>query len=444
MSPDVKNLPVVAVVGRPNVGKSSLVNRVLGRREAIVEAVPGVTRDRHGYVAEWSGRHFELVDTGGLEPGARGLEQSAAEQAEVALETADVVVLVVDAQAGPLQDDMIVAERLRRARKPVVVAVNKVDDGRDSPLAAAFFRLGLGDPYPVSALHGTGSGDLLEAVVGLLPATGRRDDSWASLAIVGRPNVGKSSLLNSLVGDARSIVDSTPGTTRDPVDSIIELDGGRRLRLVDTAGMRRQVRIDDPIEYFSWLRARRTLERADVAALVVDGEAGPTTHDQHIAEAIVQKGRACVLVINKWDLVRGEDADPRLLERDIKDRMRFISWAPVVRTAALTGRGVDRIIPTVEGAVEAHRRRLPTAQVNRLIQAAQEARPHPRIRGRAIRVLYSVQAAVAPPTFVLFTNGSLEPSYLRFLENRLRAADPFTGTTIRLRYRIKTRREVEA
>src|SRR5918996_4679862 len=386
-------MPVVAIVGRPNVGKSSLVNRILGRREAIVETMPGVTRDRKHFATEWNGRSFEVVDTGGLEPGADGLNARVAEQAQVAIEAADAIVLVVDASVGPNQDDLIVADLLRKSRKPVVVAANKVDDPADEPLAAAFFRLGLGEPRPLSALHGRGSGDFLEALVAALPEVDRdADDAWGAVAIIGRPNVGKSSILNALTGQERSIVDSIPGTTRDPVDAHMRVPDGRRLRIVDTAGMRRQVQIKDPLEYFSYLRANRTLERVDAAILVVDAWEGITGHDQRIADAIVESGRACVVVLNKWDLAPADELERERFERRSRHRLRFIEWAVLVRTSALSGRGVTRILPAVERAVAAHRRRLPTAAVNRVIAAAQEERPPARVRGRPTRILYAVQA----------------------------------------------------
>lgn len=443
-APSSTGLPVVAVVGRPNVGKSSLVNRVLGRREAIVEEMPGVTRDRRGFTAEWAGRDFEIVDTGGLEPGAEGLDERVAEQAQVAIEAADTIVLVVDGQAGPSQDDHEVAELLRRSGKPVIVAVNKIDDPRDEPMAAAFFRLGLGEVHAVSALHGRGSGDLLDAVAEHLPEeSGVVDDAWASVAIVGRPNAGKSSLLNALLGENRSIVDSAPGTTRDPVDSYLGLDATRRVRIIDTAGMRRQTKIEDPIEYFGYLRSRKTLTRADVAVLVVDIGEGVTGHDQRIAEEILEAGRACVVVLNKWDLAPKDETDRKRLERDVKDKLRFVPWATVVRTSALTKRGVEKILPAVDAAVKSHRRRLATAEVNRIIRTAQERRPHPRSAGRSIRILYAVQARTAPPTIILFTSGRLEESYLRHLENRVRESEPFAGSPIRFEMRRRTRRSLE-
>jgi GTP-binding protein len=433
-------------VGRPNVGKSSLVNRIVGRREAIVDAAPGVTRDRHSMAAEWAGRRFEIIDTGGLEAGATGLEERVADQAAVAIEAADVVVLVVDIAVGPTEDDSVVAAILRRSKKPVVVAANKADDPRDEPSAADFYRLGLGRPVPVSALHGRGSGDFLDALVARLPrdadgegAASAAARPWASLAIVGRPNVGKSSMLNALLGEDRAIVAPTPGTTRDPVDAQLSLVDGRRIRLVDTAGMRREVKIEDPIEYFGRLRARRTLERVDAALLCVDSSEGVTALDQRIAREIETQGRACVVALNKWDQVPSDELDRSRLERAVSERLRWLGWAPRVRTSAHTGRGLRRILPAVEDAVDSHRARLPTAEVNRVIAAAQDERPHPRAGGRPRRILYAVQADVGPPTFVLFATGTLDVSYLRYLEGRLRAAYSFAGSPIRIRVRRRTR-----
>ncbi|MGH2752807.1 MAG: ribosome biogenesis GTPase Der, partial [Actinomycetota bacterium] len=333
----VAGIPVVAVVGRPNVGKSSLVNRVLGRRAAIVQETPGVTRDRRSFEAEWGGLRFEIVDTGGLEPGARGLDARVAEQAQVAMTAADLIVFVVDATTGPTQDDLEVAVKLRRGETPVLVAVNKVDRPDDLTPVADFYKLGLGEPLPVSALHGTASGDLLERLVAMLPEKGAGPGrGWASAAIVGRPNVGKSSILNRLLKEERSIVDARPGTTRDPVDSILEVDDDRTLRIVDTAGMRREVQIKDPVEYFSFLRSRGTLKVVDAALLVIDAAEGITGHDQRLASEIIGSGRACVIALNKWDLVGGMETDRERFERAIKDDLRFLPWATVVRTSAVT------------------------------------------------------------------------------------------------------------
>ncbi|MDQ3957333.1 MAG: ribosome biogenesis GTPase Der [Actinomycetota bacterium] len=440
--PAATGLPVVAVVGRPNVGKSSLVNRVLGRRDAIVEETPGVTRDRRSFVAEWGGRRFEIVDTGGLEPGAEGLDARIVEQAEVAMAAADLVVLVVDATSGPLEDDMIVAARLRRGSRPVIVAANKVDDPRDEPAAAEFYRLGLGAPVPLSALHGRGSGDFLEELVARLPDVAvEAAGAWGSLAIAGRPNVGKSSILNALLREDRSIVDATPGTTRDPVDSFVELGDRRTLRIVDTAGMRRRVQIGESLEYYSWLRSRQAIQRADAVLLVVDMAEGVTSLDQRIAQDVVESGRACVIVLNKWDLMPEGDTDRARAERAAEERLRWLEWAKVVRTSALTHRGVDRLLPGVVEALESHRRRLPTAAVNRIVSEAQARRPHPRAGARAVRVLYAVQAAVAPPEVILFATGPLTDGYLRYLEHQIREAEPFDGTPLKLQTRIRRRRE---
>ena len=436
-------LPVVAVVGRPNVGKSSLVNRVIGRREAIVEATPGVTRDRSSFSASWRGREFELVDTGGLEPGARGLEALVTEQAQLAVEYADVILLVVDAAVGLLQDDFAVTEILRRAQKPVLLVANKVDDAAREAEVAGLYRLGMGDPVPVSALHGRGSGDLLDELVKLLPD--KRDPGaadWAAIAIVGRPNVGKSSLLNAIAGHTRALVDAAPGTTRDPVDTRLQI-AGRSVRVVDTAGMRRQVLIKDPLEYFSFLRSRRTLARVDAAVLVIDSADGVTAHDQRIAEAIVESGRACVIALNKWDLVPKDETDRARLDRAIDEGLRFLPWARRLRVSALTGRGMDRLPVAIEEAIEAHRSRIPTAELNRVIADAQQQRPAPRVGGRAARILYGAQAGVAPPRVVLFATRRLDVSYLRYIERRLRAAAGFEGTPIKLEVRLRARREPE-
>lgn len=433
---------MVAVVGRPNVGKSSLVNRILGRREAIVEATPGVTRDRASWSAEWAGRSFEIVDTGGLEAGTEGLEARAGEQARIAIDVADVIVLVVDAAAGVLEDDLIVADVLRRSGKPFLVAANKVDDTRDEPGVAAFYRLGLGDPIAVSALHGRGSGDLLDSLTQLLESKENlaAQDEWAAAAIIGRPNVGKSSLLNALLGDERAIVDAAPGTTRDPVDSHLAMPDGRILRIVDTAGMRRRVEIKNPLEYFSWVRSRATLTRVDVVLLVIDAASGVTSHDQRLAEEIVESGRACIVALNKWDIAAPDPADRQRLERDISERLRFLDWAVTLRTSALTGRGISRLVPSFEEAVASHRRRLPTGALNRFISEAQERSPHPRTGGRSIRILYAVQASVSPPTVVLFTTGRLEPGYVRYIENRLREHEPFRGSPILTQVRTRPAR----
>jgi GTP-binding protein len=436
--PPAAGRSIVAVVGRPNVGKSTLVNRIVGRREAIVAETPGVTRDRRSFTAEWNGRAFTVMDTGGLEPGQHGLEADVAAQARAAIAAADVIVLVVDTSVGPLEDDTLVAAMLRRSGARVIVAANKVDGPADEPGVAAFHRLGLGEPRPISALHGRGTGDLLDAVVASLPDhPASVSGEWASVAIVGRPNVGKSSLLNALVGAARAIVAPEPGTTRDPVDSLLELPEGRILRVVDTAGMRRQVRVQDPIEYFSWLRARDTLRRVDVVALVVDASEGVTGHDQRLAEEIAGRGRACVVVLNKWDAVTDDDADRRRLEAAIAERLRFVAWADRVRASALTGRGVERVVRGIVDAAEAHRLHLPTAAVNRVLGDAQSRRPAPRRGGRATAVRYATQVGERPPTIALFASGALPAAYLRYLERSFRDAFSLRGTPLRLVERVQ-------
>lgn len=422
-----------------------MVNRLIGRREAIVEATPGVTRDRGAHTAEWGGRRFEVMDTGGLEPGAAGLDARVAEQASVAIETADLILLVVDASTGPVQDDVEVAALLRKSDRPVMLVVNKADRPADAIATADFFGLALGDPVPVSALHGSGSGDLLDQIVKRLPERPfTAVEEWASVAVVGRPNTGKSSILNALLGEERAIVHHAAGTTRDPVDSYLRTPGDRLLRVVDTAGMRRQVQLKDPIEYFSWLRSRRTLERVDAAVLVVDAAEGVTHHDQRIAEEIVATGRACVVALNKWDLKKDEEeADRVRSDRHDEGRLRFLEWATRVRTSAVTKRGIDKLLPAIEVAVESHRRRLPTSTVNRLIRAAQAESPHPRTGGRPARIMYAVQARVAPPTVLVFSKARLEPGYLRYLESRIRVHEPFHGSPLRIEPRAKSRPEAE-
>lgn len=443
--PDARlSLPVVALVGRPNVGKSSLANRILGRREAIVEASPGVTRDRRSFEADWAGHRFEVVDTGGIELRPRGLQARVREQAELAMAAADVIVLVVDATTGPTDEDAAIARRLKRAEVPVVVVANKVDDPSAEPDAAAFFGLGLGDPLALSALHGRGSGDFLDQLVARLPRTETdAGGAWGSVAIVGRPNVGKSSILNALVGSGRALVDDRPGTTRDPVAARIPGVQGRSLEIIDTAGMRRGVRIDDPLEYFSWLRARRTLERVDGVLLVIDAAGGVTAHDQRLAEMVIDHGRACVIALNKWDLADTEPAERARVESAIEARLRFMPWADRIRTSARSGRGIARLAPAVEDALRSHRRRLPTARVNDLVHRAQDDQPPGRVGGRRVRILYGVQSAVAPPTILLFATGRLEDGYLRYVEGRLRAAEPWTGTPVRVVYRPRTRPRVD-
>jgi len=436
--------PVVAIVGRPNVGKSTLVNRLVGGRRAIVEEKPGVTRDRKELVGEWNGRVFTLVDTGGwladnvetADPSE--LTKQVSRQAERAMGTADVVVLVVDAVVGVTEEDDRVARLLRKAGAPVLVAVNKVDDGRRELDIWQFARLGLGDPHPVSALHGRGSGDLLDAVVDALPpepdaAEAEPEREAFSVAIVGRPNVGKSTLFNRLVGDDRTVVHDLPGTTRDSIDTLVESEDGL-LRFVDTAGMRRRSRIDEPTEYYGLVRALESVDRADAALLVIDATVGVTHQDQRLAERIDAAGTAVVIVLNKWDLVA--DAEERLqIQADVADRLAFLGYAPVLKVSALTGKNAVRILPALRQAEEAYHARIPTAALNRLLQEAQQQHPAPPERKHRARILYATQGAADPPTFTLFASHELPESYLRYIERRIREAFSLGPTPIKLRVR---------
>lgn len=448
-------LPVVAVVGRPNVGKSTLVNRVIGRRDAIVEEKPGVTRDRKELVAEWAGREFLLVDTGGWLPegqstgdDATSLARMVSRQAERAVEQADVAVLVVDTTVGVTEEDDRVAGILRQSRVPVVVAANKVDDAGREADVWAFSALGLGDPVPVSALHGRASGDLLDEIVVRLPdaaagpagagtADSGEDDRDAggtafSVAVVGRPNVGKSTLFNRLVGDDRSVVHDAPGTTRDTVDTLVETPEGS-LRFVDTAGMRRRSRIDEPAEYYSLVRALQAVDRADAALFVIDATQGVTHQDQRLAERVDAAGTAVVVVLNKWDLVGPEERKEVLAA--VADRLAFLGYAPVLRISALTGRNTSKILPALREGEAAYHRRVPTAALNRVLAEAQAAHPPPLVRRHRPRILYATQGATDPPTFTLFTTRALPPSYLRYLERKLRESFDLGPTPVKLRVR---------
>ena len=437
-------LPVVAIVGRPNVGKSTLVNRIAGGRQAIVEAQPGVTRDRKELVAEWAGRHFRVVDTGGWLAGGGDLAQEVSRQAERAVAQADVIVLVVDVTVGITEEDARVASLLRRAGPPAVVVVNKVDDGSRESDAWTFTQLGLGDPHVVSALHGRGSGDLLDAVVAALPppaATesqpeGEADAGLFSIAIVGRPNVGKSTLFNRLVGDERAVVHDEPGTTRDSIDTVIETEDGP-LRFVDTAGMRRRSRVDEPTEYYSLVRALESVDRADAALFVIDATEGVTHQDQRLAERVDAAGTAAIVVLNKWDLT---DADQR---RDVleqaADRLSFLGYAPVVKISALTGRNLRHVLPALREAEQAYHRRVPTAALNRVVTDAQQRQPPPVVRKRRPRVLYATQGASDPPTFTFFATHELPATYLRYLEHRIRDAFDLGPTPVKIRVRLRGR-----
>lgn len=431
---------VVAIVGRPNVGKSTLVNRIIGRREAVVEDRPGVTRDRVAYDAEWAGAHFVLLDTGGYEVKAQGMSALIAEQAEVAMAMADVVVLVVDATVGATNDDEAVVRLMRRSRKPVLLCANKVDDARAEADAAALWNLGLGEPFAVSALHGRGSGELLDAIIEALPAEGSMDARHSGprrIAIVGKPNVGKSSLLNQLAGEHRAVVSPVAGTTVDPVDELIEIDG-RTWRFVDTAGIRRRVAEASGHEYFAVLRTRAALEKAELALVMIDAGEQLSEQDQRIVSMVVESGRAVVLAFNKWDLV--DEDRRRELERQYEVDLQQVHWAPRINLVAKTGRNVQKLIPHIERALDGWDTRIPTGRLNQFLGELVSAHPHPLRGGKQPRILFGTQAGTRPPTFVLFTSGFLEAGYRRFIERRLREEFGFEGSPVRIQLRIRAKR----
>jgi len=446
--PPEEAAPVLAVVGRPNVGKSTLVNRILGSRQAVVEDVPGVTRDRVAYDGTWRGRSFTLVDTGGWEPfpgtevaqASRALAEQVTAQARLAAETADAVLFVVDAVVGITDADEAVAAVLRRSGRPVVVAANKVDDAPAEPAAAALWSLGLGEPYPVSALHGRGSGDLLDAVLDVLPQAPREVFGLAGgprrVALIGKPNVGKSSLLNKLAGEQRVLVDPVAGTTRDPVDELIEL-GGTTWRFVDTAGIRRRAGQSQGADFYAGLRTAGALERAEVAVVLVDASEPLTEQDLRIVSMVIEAGRALVLAYNKWDLV---DADRRLrVDAEIDRQLHTARWAPRVNISARTGRHVDKLVPALETALAGWETRVPTGRLNAWLTAVVAAKPPPVRGGRQPKILFATQAGIRPPQFVLFTTGFLEAGYRRFIERRLREEFGFAGSPVRVSLRLRER-----
>ncbi len=435
------DLPVLAVVGRPNVGKSTLVNRILGRREAVVQDVPGVTRDRVAYDAQWAGRRFTVVDTGGWEPDARGFAARVAAQAERAIEAADAVLLVVDTTVGATAADEAVARVLRRGGKPIVLVANKVDDERTESDAAGLWSLGLGEPYAVSALHGRGSGDMLDAILAALPeAPPERLGEVGGprrVALVGRPNVGKSSLLNRLAREDRAVVDAVAGTTVDPVDSLVEI-GSEIWRFVDTAGLRRRVKEATGAEYYASLRTASAIEAAEVAVVLLDASEQITEQDQRVIGAVVDAGRALVLAFNKWDLVDGDRRER--LDKEIDRELVRIRWAARVNVSASTGRGVDKLAPALRTALESWEQRVPTGRLNSWLSELVAATPPPARGGKQPRVLFATQAGTRPPRFVLFTTGFLEPAYRRFVERKLREDFGFPGTPIEVSIRVRERR----
>lgn len=435
-------LPVLAVVGRPNVGKSTLVNRILGRREAVVEDKPGVTRDRVSYTAEWSGRRFTLVDTGGWEVDVAGIHARVAEQAEVAIDLADVVLFVVDATVGPTSTDEQVVRLLRKAGKPVVLAANKVDGPRGESDAAELWSLGLGEPHPVSALHGRGTGDLLDAVLERLPEFSTqggpvREGGPRRIALVGRPNVGKSSLLNKILGEDRVVVDAEAGTTRDPVDELVELDG-RTWWFVDTAGIRRRVHQTSGADFYASLRTQAAIEKAEVGVVLVDASVKMTEQDTRVISQVVDAGRALVIAYNKWDLM-DEDRRP-YLEREIELDLVRVQWAPRVNVSARTGWHTNRLVPAIETALASWDTRIPTGRLNAFLGELVAAHPHPLRGGKQPRILFATQADTRPPRFVVFATGFLEAGYRRFIERRLRETFGFEGTPIEISVRVREKR----
>jgi GTP-binding protein len=438
---------VVAIVGRPNVGKSTLLNRIVGRREAIVEEKPGVTRDRKEVTADWQGSVFTLVDTGGWMPGGNSLDEKVSRQSERAMNEADAVLFVVDTTVGVTEEDGRVASLLRRTQRPVFVAVNKVDDTNREASTWEFVKLGLGDPFPVSALHGRGTGDLLDALVAVLPGyrahrggdgdegvdgeglgAGEEGPKEFAVALVGRPNVGKSTLFNRLIGEERAVVHDMPGTTRDTIDTVVETPSGP-IRFVDTAGMRRRSRIDEGTEYYSLVRALQAVDRSDVAVLVIDATEGVTAQDQRLTERIDAAGCPVVILLNKIELL---DTDARAaLAIEVERKLHFIGEAVVLRMSALTGKGVHKLVPVLADAIESYHTRIPTRKVNDVLRDAQIAQPAPH----GARVMYALQGATDPPTFTLFATKELPPTYLRYLERRLREAFNLGATPIKLRVR---------
>lgn len=449
----VSSLPLVAIVGRPNVGKSTLFNRIIGQRRAIVEDLPGTTRDRLYGEAEWGGVRFGLFDTGGLlteeeieASTQREISQATREQAELALEQADLILFLVDAAAGPTAGDWEVAQLLRRSTKPVLLVANKAESRERQLNAVQFYELGLGDPIPVSAAHGVGIGDLLDEIVRRLPRVEPPlEVAQPKIAIVGRPNVGKSALLNAILGQPRQIVSSVPGTTRDAVDTEIVWKG-QPVTLIDTAGIRRPGRIERGVERYSVMRAMRAIERCDVAILVIDANEPYTAQDQHVAGAILDARKGVVVAVNKWDLFQHMEGAEEAYREEAQVSFDFMPWAPLVFTSAVTGLNVEQVMDLALMVVAERSRRIPTAELNRLLREAVQRHPPPSKPGKWVKFYYATQAAVNPPTFVFFCRNAegVHFSYKRYLENTIRREYGFTGTPIELVFRERTRREPEA
>lgn len=427
--------PVVAIVGRPNVGKSTLFNRILGRQAAVVDAEPGVTRDRLYQEVDWAGRRFVLVDTGGIESGAgEDMAGRVSDQAQRAIAQAQLILYVLDGNAGLLEEDVQVAALLRRSGKPVLVVVNKVDDfNRPLPLGD-FFRLGLGEPVPVSAAQGLNIGDLLDLVVTEIPPASPESGSEpVRIAVVGRPNVGKSSLVNAILGEDRVIVSDIPGTTRDAVDTLFRRDG-REYVFIDTAGMRRKARIRESIEHYSVLRAKKALERADLALVVLDFADGVTNQDQRIAGLAEEAGRGTIIVVNKWDLAGRTGVPAHRYQQEVRRELTFTGYAPVLCVSAVSGLGIPEILGSVETVMGEYRRQVPTSVLNRILHDAFMISPPPARKGKRLKLMYCTQVAVGPPAFLLFVNdpGLVSPGYRRYLENEVRRAMGFQGVPVRI------------
>lgn len=440
---DLAALPVVAVIGRPNVGKSTLVNRILGRRAAVVQDKPGVTRDRVRYQAQWAGKDFLLMDTGGWELGVQGLDQMVAAQAEVSLQYADAVLFVTDAQVGATETDMQIARILQKCGRPVILVANKVDSERLEADAMALWSLGLGEPFPLSALHGLGSGDLLDKLIAVFPekphlARVLVEGSPGRVALVGRPNVGKSSLLNALAGSQRVVVNELAGTTRDPVDEVIEI-AGVPWTFVDTAGIRRRMHKSRGADFYASLRTQTAIEESDVAMVLLDASQELASADIRIIEQVISAGRALVLVNNKWDLL--DEERRRDLEREWELQLSHVDWAPRVNLSAKTTWHTNRIEQALTQALAGWRTRISTSELNTFLGRLVAEHPHPVRGGKQPRIMFATQVSAAPPRFVFFTTGFLEPSYRRFLENRLREQFGFAGSPIQISVRVRERRK---
>ena len=439
-------LPIVVIVGRPNVGKSTLFNRFIGEQAAIVEDRPGVTRDRKELEAKWLGRRFRLVDTGGWLPAGSELDAKVSRQVEAAVRSADLIIFLTDGSVGVTDEDEAVAAWLRKVSPPVMLVVNKADNDRREADRWEFLSLGLGEPYPVSALHGRRAGDLLDEIISRVPDAPLSDEYVESygldeeivpvgdqkpprVALIGRPNVGKSTLFNRLVGEDRSVVHDMPGTTRDAIDTLVETEDGPVV-FVDTAGMRRRSRIDDTAEYYSLVRALRAVDASDIALFVIDATQGVTAQDQRLAERVDAAGCPILILLNKWELIEGVE-DRERIENEVKRKLYFMDDAPVLKISALTGKGVHKLRPVLQEAIEQYHRRVPTRDVNRVIADAQQRQP----AAGGAKVMYAIQGATDPPTFTLFVNRELPHTYLRYLERSIREAFGFGSTPLKLRVR---------